>query len=103
MAIHLVNKLILKVWFILKDNKYYKSMDKIYNLGEISMSWLKEIGITNLEQLKKVGSIEAYKIIKEIHPDRVSLNLLWGLESAIRGIHWKFLSQKDKNELLKKI
>lgn len=69
------------------------------NLGPVSKKWLSEIGIDTTDQLKQVGSIPAYKQIKEMYPDRVSLNLLWGLEAAVRDIDWRDLSDKDKAKL----
>ena len=69
------------------------------NLGPVSKKWLSEIGIDTIDQLKQVGSIPAYKQIKEMYPERVSLNLLWGLEAAVRDTNWRDLTDKDKEAL----
>jgi hypothetical protein len=42
-------------------------------------------------------------MLKEMYPERVSLNLLWGLEAAIRDIDWRDLTETDKDELKKKL
>ena len=44
-----------------------------------------------------------YKLLKEGYPKRVSLNLLWGLEAAIRDVDWRELNEADKDELKKKL
>jgi DNA transformation protein len=72
----------------------------LINLGPKSRQWLAEIGIYSIDDLRNAGSIPTYKILKERYPKKVSLNLLWGLEAAIREIDWRELSEADK-ELLK--
>jgi hypothetical protein len=49
--------------------------------------------------LRDAGSITTYKMLKERYPKKVSLNLLWGLEAAIRDIDWRELTEMDKQEL----
>jgi len=44
-----------------------------------------------------------YKLLKEGYPKRVSLNLLWGLEAAIRDVDWRQLTGPDKEELKQKL
>lgn len=72
------------------------------NLGPRSRQWLAELGIYTLRDLRQVGSITTYRMLKERYPKRVSLNLLWGLEAAIRDIDWRELSETDKEELKKR-
>jgi DNA transformation protein len=73
------------------------------NLGPQSRQWLAEIGIYTIQDLRNAGSITTYRILKERYPKRVSLNLLWGLEAAIRDIDWRELTETDKQELKKKL
>jgi len=73
------------------------------NIGPVSMQWLAEVGIYTIKDLRKAGSITTYKILKERYPKTVSLNLLWGLEAAIRDIDWRELTEKDKEELKRKL
>jgi DNA transformation protein and related proteins len=73
------------------------------NLGPKSRQWLAEIGIYTIRDLRNAGSIATYKILKEIYPETVSLNLLWGLEAAIRDVDWRELTETDKEELRKKL
>ena len=73
------------------------------NLGPKSRQWLAEIGIYTIKDLRNAGSITTYKMLKEMYPEKVSLNLLWGLEAAIRDIDWRELTEIDKEELKQKL
>ena len=73
------------------------------NIGPKSGQWLAEIGIYTINDLRKAGSITTYKILKDMYPKKVSLNLLWGLEAAIRDVDWRELTEADKEELKKKL
>jgi DNA transformation protein len=72
-------------------------------MGPKSRQWLAEIGIYTIQDLRKAGSITTYKLLKEIYPRKISLNLLWGLEAAIRDVDWRALTEADKEELRKKL
>ena len=73
------------------------------NIGPVSSQWLAEVGIYTITDLKNAGSISTYKILKERYPKRVSLNLLWGLEAAVRNTDWRELSDVDKEKLKKRL
>lgn len=60
---------------------------------------LARAGITTVEQLRALGSIEAYVRTKKANAG-VSLNLLWGLESAISGEHWRTVAKQHRASLL---
>ena len=69
------------------------------NIGPVSEKWLAEIGIYTVADLRAAGAVPTYKLLKEIYPQRVSLNLLWGLEAAVRDIDWRDLTATDKTAL----
>lgn len=73
------------------------------NIGPKSRGWLAEIGIYTIQDLRNSGAVVAYKMLKERYPKKVSLNLLWGLEAAIRDMDWRELTEMDKEELMKKL
>ncbi|MEP7290484.1 MAG: TfoX/Sxy family protein [Chloroflexota bacterium] len=68
-------------------------------LGPVSAGWLREIGIESADDLKRVGVVEAYRRVKANHPREATLNLLYGLEAAVAGIHWNALPPERKAEL----
>ena len=55
-------------------------MAKILNLGPVSASWLQEIGVSTIDNLRIKGSVETYIALKQLQP-RASLNLLYSLEA----------------------
>jgi DNA transformation protein len=73
------------------------------NIGPKSRQWLAEIGIYTIKDLRNAGTITTYKILRERYPKKVSLNLLWGLEAAVRDIDWRELTVADKQELKKRL
>jgi DNA transformation protein len=73
---------------------------QIRNLGPVSQQWLREIGVHTINDLRRVGSVSAYAMVRR-NERRASLNLLWALEAALRDIDWRELNSRDK-EFLKK-
>jgi DNA transformation protein len=69
------------------------------NFGPKSSGWLREAGIETLDDVRAIGSVEAYRRVKAIFPDRVTLNMLYALEAALAGIHWTALPQPIKDQL----
>jgi len=69
------------------------------NIGSTLAELLKEIGITNQEELASMGSTEAIIQLASIDRNRVCLLMLYALEGAAQGIPWHGLSQDRKDEL----
>jgi DNA transformation protein and related proteins len=76
---------------------------KLINVGPKTIGWLHEAGIHSREDLERLGSIEVYKRLKELHPYKVTLNALWGLEAALLNISYKMLPPEVKEELLRQL
>jgi len=60
---------------------------------------LARAGILTLQQLRTLGAPRAYWQTKQVDP-RASLNLLWGLQSALTGIPWQEVARVHRDELL---
>lgn len=71
---------------------------KLPNIGSKLEAQLNEIGIETAEQLKKVGSKQAWLDIKAIDSS-ACINRLCAIEGAIQGIRWHSLSGEVKKEL----
>ena len=69
------------------------------NIGPVSKRMLAAAGITSVETLKRLGSIEAYRRVRA-HDPRASLNLLWALEGALTGRPWEDVARNDRLSLL---
>jgi DNA transformation protein len=68
-------------------------------LGPMSEKVVAEAGIKSVAQLRKLGSVVAYLQAKRVNPN-VSLNLLWALEAALSGKHWREVARDDRTSLL---
>lgn len=71
---------------------------KLPNIGKVIEEQLLQVGIETSEQLKEIGSKQAWLSIKAIDPS-ACYNRLCGLEGAIQGIRWHDLSDEDKKAL----
>lgn len=77
-------------------------IENLRNLGATSAAWLREAGISTLDDLKDVGATFAYLQVRKRRPE-VSLNLLWALAAGLQKRDWRELSEAEKTELLKEI
>ena len=75
------------------------SLAQLANLGPKSAQFMHRAGITSFEQLKHLGSVRAYSMVKHVEPN-ASLNLLWALEGAISGLHWREVAKEHRTSLL---
>ena len=73
-------------------------LSKLPNIGKILEQQLLQIGIETPEQLKQIGSKQAWLNIRAIDPS-ACYNRLCALEGAIQGIRWHLLSDDVKKEL----
>lgn len=76
-------------------------MSKLYdlpNIGKKLEEQLNEVGIETIEQLKEVGSKQAWLDVKAIDSS-ACINRLCALEGAIQGIRWHNLSDEVKKDL----
>jgi DNA transformation protein and related proteins len=71
----------------------------IKSLGPKSQAMLERAGITSVGQLRKLGAVAAYVKAKQVNAG-VSLNLLWGLESALTGQPWQEIARTHRTSLL---
>jgi DNA transformation protein len=55
--------------------------------------------ILDVATLRSLGSIESYRRLRFIHGKRVTLNFVYAMECAIRGIDWRMLDGMQKSQL----
>jgi len=75
------------------------SISELNGLGPKSRAMLAKVGITTIGQLRATGSVAAYCLAKRASA-KVSLNLLWGLESALTGQPWQEVARLHRTSLL---
>ena len=72
--------------------------EQLKNIGPTSAQWLRAVGIHSREELERLGSVEAFRLVKA-HGFNASLNLLYALEAALQDVHWTTLSPQTKTKL----
>jgi DNA transformation protein and related proteins len=72
----------------------------IRNIGPKSSAWLRQVGVRSMEDLQRVGVLEAFLKVKRAG-FRPSLNLLWSMEGALRDCHWTDVPDERRAELLR--
>lgn len=78
-------------------------LEDVPGVGPKSAAWLADAGVATWGQLEALGAIEAYRRVKAAHQDKVSLNMLWGLQAVLLGISWRQVPSALKEELLGKL
>lgn len=73
------------------------------NIGPKSSEWLATVGIHTLDDVAELGVLETYLRVKAAYPEKVSLNLLYGLQEALLDIPWNELPLDIKNELKRQV
>jgi len=53
------------------------------NMGPKSSEWLASVGIHTLDDVAQLGVVETYQRVKSVYPEKVTLNMLWGLQAAL--------------------
>jgi DNA transformation protein and related proteins len=71
------------------------------NMGPKSSEWLAAVGIHTLDDVAKLGVVETYKRVKAAYPEKVTLNMLWGLQAALLDLPWNELPPYIKETLRK--
>lgn len=69
------------------------------NMGPKSREWLAAVGIHTLDDVAHLGVVETYRRVKAAFPEKVSLNLLYGLQAALLDLPWNELPPDIKAEL----
>lgn len=72
---------------------------ELKNLGAASVNILRAIGVNTYDDLKAMGSVQAYRRIKA-RGINVSKVMLYALEGALLDIHWKALPPDLKERLV---
>ncbi|HOQ76466.1 MAG TPA: TfoX/Sxy family protein [Thermoclostridium sp.] len=73
-------------------------LSRLPNVGRVLEKNLNEIGVFTAEQLREMGSREAFIRIRMIDPG-ACLHMLYGIQGAIEGIRDNLLPESTKRDL----
>ncbi len=84
----------------MRERRVGKGQDSGFlpNMGPVSTMWLREVGIGTLEELESVGLEEGFRRMV-MHGFNVNALMLYGMEGALRGLHWNAIGDKRKADL----
>ena len=68
------------------------------NIGKVLELKLENVGISSLEELKKVGSEEAFARVKQIDKN-AGRSILFAIDGAVQGVKWHEIPEDRKNKL----
>ncbi len=68
------------------------------HIGPVSAGWLEAAGVCTFGDLEDLGALGAYEAVRATQ-SRASLNLLYGLAGALRGVAWTEVDVRERVEL----
>jgi len=74
------------------------NFETMRNLGPVSAAWLRQAGIDTMAELKRLGPVVAFRMVKRRQP-MASLNLLWALAAALADKDWLELTSVERLHL----
>ena len=69
------------------------------SLGARSAQMLIEAGVPDVKTLRKLGPLGSFRSLRFHFGRRVSLNFVYAIECAVRGMDWRRLEAERKAEL----
>ena len=72
---------------------------KLRNIGPKSAAQLRQVGVRTIDDLRALGSLEAFVKLKRAG-FKPSLNLLYSLEGALLDCHWQQVPEARRSELI---
>lgn len=73
-------------------------LQHLKNLGKTSAQWLHAVGIHSANDLRRLGSVDAYRAVRA-RGFRASKVLLYAIEGALLDVHWNDLPAGLKDSL----
>ncbi|WP_252274581.1 TfoX/Sxy family protein [Pseudomonas subflava] len=73
-------------------------LQHLKNLGKTSAQWLHAVGIHSANDLRRLGSVDAYRAVRA-RGFRASKVLMYAIEGALLDVHWNDLPPGLKAQL----
>ena len=73
------------------------------NLGPISAARLRAAGIETPEELRRVGAVDAYVMLRAANPFEISVVFLYALHGAVTDTDWRQLSESTRARLRREV
>src|SRR5262249_40965195 len=73
-----------------------RPLEQLTNLGKIAARQLAEVGIKSEAELRALGAAAAYLKLKDHFGRGVSLNYLYALDGALKGVRWDLIPETER-------
>ena len=90
------------VGFSSTEGDLSEPIENLRNLGPASGAWLREVGITTISELARLGPALAFRLVKKNQP-KASLNLVWAMAAGLLDRDWRELSEGEKVKLRREV
>lgn len=80
-------------------HKILRASPRLKNLGPVSAAWLAGVGVVTRADLIRLGPVAAFLRVRDAG-HKASMNLLWALAGAERGLRWNKLTDDERQRLL---
>ena len=77
-------------------------LSDLKNIGKVTERWLNGIGVHSEGDLRSLGAVKAYRMIRAMEP-AATLNLLYALQGALMGVHWNRLSSPVRELMVREV
>lgn len=75
------------------------STSQLRNIGPKSAAWLRQVGVRTQQDLADAGAVAAFVKVRRAG-FKPSLNLLYSLEGALIGCHWRDIPAARRQQLV---
>lgn len=75
-------------------------VESAVNIGVVLAASLHGAGVDDLETLRSIGSLAAWRRIRAIEPAIANERAIYALEGAVRGIRWSALTRHERARLV---
>lgn len=73
-------------------------IEELRNVGPKSSQWLRDVGIFTIDDLRKLGPVVAWHLVRE-QQEGVTINLLFALAAGLKGQDWRQLPKAVRQKL----
>jgi DNA transformation protein and related proteins len=80
-----------------------ESLEKLPNIGAILADRLRDAGVCDAAELRRLGAAAAFAKIRAELPADASGHTLFALEGAIRGTRWTSIPQEERATLASRV
>ena len=69
------------------------------NIGSKSARMLEQIGVSMIDQLHELGSVNAYLKLQFSYPYKISLNFLWAMHAVLQDRDWRDPGKQENPDI----